>query len=205
MIGIINYGMGNLASVQNALEFLGFESEIFSDPSHIKKYDKLILPGVGAFPKAMENLKNAGFVEPIKERVDSKIPFMGICLGMQLLFESSTEFGLHEGLGLLKGKVESFNDHDFDHTVPHMGWNSVDKAKESILLSQQTEEMNSYYYVHTYYCLAENRADVAGTTEYGIVFDSVVESGNIFGAQFHPEKSQKNGLQLLKNFCNQNA
>jgi glutamine amidotransferase len=200
MIGIINYGMGNLASIQNALNYLQIPCDIVSDPGQISKYDKLILPGVGAFASAMESLDRVGFTQRLKEIADEKkVPLLGICLGMQILFESSVEHGYHKGLGFMEGDVLFLGDSVRELTVPHVGWNDLSVQFKSRLLKGLSDE-RSFYFVHSYYCHAANKSVVTGTVEYGISLAAVVESANIFGCQFHPEKSQKNGLTVLRNF-----
>ncbi|MHA4843887.1 imidazole glycerol phosphate synthase subunit HisH [Flavitalea antarctica] len=200
MIGIVNYGMGNLGSVKNALDFIEAPSRIISETAELKMVDKILLPGVGAFGMAMENLHRLGFAEAIKDLVlNTKVPILGVCLGMQLLFESSIEHGCHEGLGLIKGKVNSFKDVVSGLPIPHMGWNSVEFNPGARLFKSIGPSPNMYF-VHSYFCKADAENDVSGTTEYGIRFQSSVESGHIFGCQFHPEKSQKDGLMIYKNF-----
>lgn len=200
MIGIIKYGMGNLASIQNALNYLQIDNEIFSDPRQIHKYDKLILPGVGAFGSAMENLDTMGFTPRIKEvTVGGEVPLLGICLGMQLLFESSMEYGYHKGLGLIEGVVLFLGERISNLPLPHVGWNDLLIRPGSRLLKGLPTQ-SSFYFVHNFYCSIVDESVVAGTTEYGFPFATVVDSGNIFGCQFHPEKSQKHGLMILGNF-----
>ncbi len=203
MIGIINYGYGNLASVQNALDFLGYENEICSDPSQLGAYDKLILPGVGAYASCMKNLNDLGFSDTIRLVAGQKgIPLLGICLGMQLLLESSSEHGSHKGLGLVEGAVEFLGEEAGTNLkVPHIGWNEVEIQGTSKLLRNMGTAQPSFYFLHSYFCNLKNKGFVTGTTKYGRAFDVVFESGNIFGCQFHPEKSQQMGLTLLKNFA----
>lgn len=201
MIGIINYGMGNLASVKNALDYLEIESKIIDNPSDLEKIDKMILPGVGAFGMAMDNLNNSGFSSVIKELVMVKQkPILGICLGMQLLLESSTEHGHHTGLGIIEGQVKMFDKDLIRLPVPHMGWNTVTAEIMNKVLFKNHEIDATYYFVHSYYCSIKDTSSVAGITEYGIPFHSSIEKNNIFGCQFHPEKSQKSGLNIFKNF-----
>ncbi|RYE53867.1 MAG: imidazole glycerol phosphate synthase subunit HisH [Sphingobacteriales bacterium] len=200
MIGIINYGMGNLASVRNALDHLSITCKIVSSPAELRDMDKIILPGVGAFGMAMENLDSTGFSEEIRELVlVKKKPLLGICLGMQLLLQRSVEHGEHNGLSIVNGDVLFFGDVISNQPIPHMGWNDVEHKKNSILYAG-IEEKSSYYFVHSYYCKLSDKEDVAGSTNYGIDFDSSIEAGHIFGCQFHPEKSQKNGLNIFRNF-----
>ena len=198
--GIINYGMGNLASVKNALDHLNIEARIISEPGDLHKVDKIVLPGVGAFGMAMQNLDRSGFSDAIRELVLVKQkPIIGLCLGMQLLLDSSTEHGVHKGLGIVGGKVLFFGDAVSGLTVPHIGWNDVQYPDDTILF-RGLEPAPDYYFVHSYYCLLDDQDHVAGTTTYGIPFHSSIANGHIFGCQFHPEKSQRCGLTLLKNF-----
>ncbi|UFH58850.1 imidazole glycerol phosphate synthase subunit HisH [Sulfurovum mangrovi] len=200
MIGIVDYNMGNLASVINAFKSVGAEIEVQSDPAKLDQYTKLILPGVGAFRDAMEHLKRNGMDEAIKTYAASGKPLMGICLGMQLLFESSEEFGTTEGLGLIPGKVVAFNEAEFDHPhkVPHMGWNELFVQKETPLFSGLPKEFYLYF-VHSYHAVCEDQYAI-GKTHYGYQFVSAVQNGNIFGIQPHPEKSHENGLKIIENF-----
>lgn len=200
MIAIIDYGVGNLASVNKAFDFLGYDSKITSDPKEILAADKVVLPGVGAFADAMENLKKTDMLSVIKEVAEKKIDLLGICLGMQLLFDYSTEGGEKvEGLGLLKGRITQFP-LDMGLKVPHMGWNSLSVKQDKGLF--KGIEQNSYvYFVHSYYLTAENKTDVAAVCKYGIEFDAAVSNGQIMGTQFHPEKSGDVGLRILRNFA----
>ncbi len=200
MIAIVDYNMGNLASVKNAFAKLGKDTVVESDPTKFKDYDKLILPGVGAFGDAMEHLRERNMIESLKEFAKSGKYMLGICLGMQLLFESSEEFGNHEGLGLIKGDVKSFDNARFEENlkVPHMGWNRM-FTKEHPLFNGLDEE-HYLYFVHTYHVSCKNENDVIGETYYGYKFTSAVACGNVFGIQPHPEKSHKNGLKILENF-----
>ena len=200
MIAIVDYNMGNLASVQNAFTKLGCQTVVESDPSKFKDYDKLILPGVGAFGDAMEHLKVRDMVEPLREYAASGKYMLGICLGMQLLFESSEEFGKHEGLGLIKGHVKAFDSSKFSEPlkVPHMGWNRM-FTKEHPLFANLDEE-HYLYFVHTYHVICTDKNDIIGQTNYGYEFTSAVAHDNIMGIQPHPEKSHDNGLKILKNF-----
>lgn len=202
MIGVVNYGMGNLKSVQNALNYLGVPSAIVNQPSELQKYSKLILPGVGAFGVAMKNLETTGLREALLEcALEKRVPLLGICLGMQLLLESSTEHGRHCGLALIKGTVDYFEKRISDLPVPHMGWNAVVPRGDSPLFADIDPDAMVFYFVHNLYCAVDDGRYCIGTTEYGIHFDAVVQRENVFGCQFHPEKSQRSGLQLLKNFC----
>lgn len=200
MIGIVDYNMGNLASVQNAFTKLGEETVVVSDPKKFKEYDKLILPGVGAFGDAMQHLRERDMIEALREYAKSSKPMLGICLGMQLLFESSEEFGEHEGLGLIKGHVKKFDNSKFSEPlkVPHMGWNRM-FTKEHPLFNGLDEE-HYLYFVHTYHVECDNEEDIIGRTNYGYEFTSAVAHNNILGIQPHPEKSHTNGLKILENF-----
>ena len=199
MISIINYEMGNLRSVQKALEKLGYEAEVTDNPAAIANAEKLILPGVGAYSDAMAALRERGLVEPICEAITSGKPSLGICLGMQLLFETSYEDGEHQGLGVLPGSVVKF-DLPSDYKVPHMGWNQVAFANPSPLY-EGIDEGSHFYFVHSYYVSPTDESVVATTTDYGTSFCSSVQQDNLFATQFHPEKSQKLGLKLLENFA----
>lgn len=200
MIAIVDYNMGNLASVQNAFASLGCETVIESDPANFHRYEKLILPGVGAFGDAMEHLKERNMVEPLRAYAASGKPMLGICLGMQLLFESSEEFGSNEGLGLIKGRVVAFDLSRFDEKlkVPHMGWNRMFTKKHPLF--EGLDEEHYLYFVHSYHAVCENEADSIGKTVYGYEFTSAVAHNNVMGIQPHPEKSHKNGLKILENF-----
>ncbi len=201
MIGIVNSKMGNLGSVKNSLDYLNIESRIVNSPEEIEGCDKLILPGVGAFGLAMEELNKLGFVEPIKKFAQEGKPLLGICLGMQLLMDNSEEHGLHQGLGLIKGQVLFFGNKIKNLPIPHMGWNNLVKKSESPLTAGVGED-NSFYFVHSFYCAPEDEKEILATSDYGFEFAACVGKGKIFGCQFHPEKSQKDGLQILKNFEN---
>lgn len=197
MIAIIDYDAGNIKSVEKALQYLGEEAVITRDAGEILMADKVILPGVGAFGDAMEKLNRYGLVPVIHEVVEKGIPFLGICLGLQLMFESSEEAPGVEGLGLLKGKIVRIPEGD-GLKVPHMGWNSLSFPKEGRLFAGIPE--NSYvYFVHSYYLQAEEDI-VTATAEYGVAIHASVEKGNVFACQFHPEKSSHTGLTILKNF-----
>ena len=197
MIAIIDYDAGNIKSVEKALQYLGEEAVITRDAGEILMADKVILPGVGAFGDAMEKLNRYGLVPVIHEVVEKGIPFLGICLGLQLMFESSEEAPGVEGLGLLKGKIVRIPEGD-GLKVPHMGWNSLSFPKEGRLFAGIPE--NSYvYFVHSYYLQAEEDI-VTATAEYGVTIHASVEKGNVFACQVHPEKSSHTGLTILKNF-----
>ena len=198
MIAIIDYDAGNIKSVEKALQYLGEEAVITRDAGEILMADKVVLPGVGAFGDAMEKLNRYGLVPVIHEVVEKGIPFLGICLGLQLMFENSEEAPGVEGLGLLKGKIVRIPEGD-GLKVPHMGWNSLSFPKEGRLFAGIPE--NSYvYFVHSYYLQAEEDI-VTATAEYGVTIHASVEKGNVFACQFHPEKSSTVGLSILKNFA----
>ena len=199
-IAIVDYNMGNLASVQNAFAKLGKDTVVESDPEKFKNYDKLVLPGVGAFGDAMEHLQERNMIEAIVAFAQSGKPMLGICLGMQLLFDSSEEFGKHAGLGLIKGHVQHFDTQKFQEAlkVPHMGWNRM-FTKEHPLFDGLDDE-HYLYFVHTYHVVCDDEADIIGETYYGYKFTSAVAHNNIMGIQPHPEKSHKNGLKILENF-----
>lgn len=201
-IAIVDYNMGNLASVQNAFTKLGCETVVESDPSRFKDYDKLILPGVGAFGDAMEHLRERNMIDALKEYAQSGKYMLGICLGMQLLFDSSEEFGEHKGLGIIKGAVKAFDASKFSEPlkVPHMGWNRM-FTKEHPLFDN-LDSQHYLYFVHTYHVICENEQNIIGRTNYGYEFTSAVASENVFGIQPHPEKSHENGLKILENFIN---
>ena len=198
MIAIIDYDAGNIKSVEKALQKLGADVVITKDADTILNADKVILPGVGAFGDAMTNLKKYDLVSVIKQVVEREIPFLGICLGLQLLFERSDETPGVEGLGILKGEVLRIPEHG-DLKIPHMGWNSLHLQNNGRLFKGLSEE--SYvYFVHSYYLKAEEPEIVKATAEYGVTIHASVEKGNVFACQFHPEKSSDVGLQILKNF-----
>ena len=201
MIGIVDYNMGNLASVINAFANIGADAALESDPSKLSQYDKLILPGVGAFGDAMEHLKENGMDEAVKAFAATGKPLLGICLGMQLLFESSEEFGVTQGLGLIPGKVVAFDENKFDHPlkVPHMGWNELFQQKQTPLFSELPEDFYLYF-VHSFHAVCDD-AYTIGKTHYGYEFVSAVQNGNIYGIQPHPEKSHENGLKIIENFA----
>lgn len=199
MTVIIDYDAGNLKSVENALQHLGEECKITRNPEEILNADRVILPGVGAFGDAMEKLERFGLVEIIHKVVEKKIPFLGICLGLQLMFESSDEAPGVKGLGLLPGKITAFPKEE-GYKIPHMGWNSL-QIREGAKLYKNIPQQSYVYFVHSYYLQAEELSDVAATAEYITQVHASVERDNIFACQFHPEKSGEIGLQILKNFC----
>jgi glutamine amidotransferase len=197
MIAIVNYGLGNLHSVQKAVSHVGGSASVTDDSQVILEADKIILPGVGAFADGMEGLQSRRLVPVMREVVASGKPLLGICLGMQLLFDESEEQGQHQGLGFLAGKVVLFQGPGIK--VPQIGWNQVRVRKSSNLMNG-IQDGDYFYFNHGYYCIPEDAGDVLTTTDYGVCFVSSVERQMIFGVQFHPEKSQKIGLQILKNF-----
>ncbi len=199
MIAVIDYDAGNLRSVEKALAALGEQPEVTRDPQVIRTADKVILPGVGAFGDAMENLRRFGLVEPIRQVVEKGTPFLGICLGMQLLFESSEESPGVEGLSLLPGKILRIPPQE-GLKIPHMGWNSL-QVRPGARLFRGLPEEPYVYFVHSYYLKAGEEAIVAATTQYGVEIHASVERGNLFGCQFHPEKSSAVGRTILKNFA----
>ena len=199
MIAIIDYGMGNLRSVQKGLERVGFDAVVTRDVGQIQSARGVVLPGVGAFSACMENLGKFGLIEPIQEIVRQKKPFLGICLGFQLLFSESEEFGRQKGLDLFPGKVLGFHA-SADLKVPHMGWNRIAKKQDSPFLDGITTG-DYVYFVHSYYVKPDHDDVIATTTDYGIEFCSSVWKDNIVATQFHPEKSQDVGLRILKNFA----
>jgi len=196
MIAIIDYGAGNLMSVSKALEKLGFDSIITASKEEINKCDAMVLPGVGAFSDAIDNIRKDGLDICIKENVEKGKYLIGICLGMQLLFDKSYEDGEFEGLGLIKGEIVKFDD---TNKVPHMGWNKLIRNREDDIAKDITDD-EYVYFVHSYYAKPENQDDVVLYTEYGVDVPGVVRKGNVIGMQFHPEKSGTTGLKLLKNF-----
>ncbi len=197
LIAVIDYDSGNVRSVSKAVEFIGSKAKITKDRNEILQSDGVILPGQGSFGDCMDKLKLYNLVDVIYSFIDKKKPFLGICVGLQLLFEKSFEFGEHQGLNIINGVIERFpNKKGFP--VPHMGWNSVNIKTDNGIF--KGIENNSYFYfVHSYYAKAEEN-EIA-TTEYIIDFTSAVNKDNVWGVQFHPEKSQKDGLKVLKNFC----
>lgn len=197
VVGVIDYSAGNLLSIFNALDACGIKWKRISSEADFSGYSHLILPGVGAFKYGMDQLNLRNFSERIREDVRKGTPFLGVCLGMQLLFEVGHEFGKHKGLGIIKGEVKSLNEICGDLSIPHVGWNDVAASKESSFILDSTL---SAYFVHSYYCECLNSKDVVGITEYGRSFCSAVEKENIYGVQFHPEKSHKKGLELLSRF-----
>jgi len=204
MIAIIDYDMGNLRSVQKAFEAVGCRAVVTRDPKTIAEASHMVLPGVGAFGDCMRNLETYGLVEPVRRAIASGKPFLGICLGLQLLFSESDEFGTHRGLGVIPGKVVRFPSSSSSGPsrhmkVPHMGWNAIAIKKRSPVLAGVPDGAYMYF-VHSYYVVPDDPAVVCTTTDYGGPFVSSIARDNIFACQFHPEKSQAGGLQLIKNF-----
>ncbi len=195
MIAIIDYGMGNLRSVQKGFEKAGYSAQIVTTTDDVLAADGVVLPGVGAFGDAMNNLRSAGLVEAIHQVVNQGKPFLGICLGLQLMFEESEEWGLHEGLALFPGRVNRF---DHGLKIPHMGWNQIEIQKEVPIL-KGIPDKSAFYFVHSYYVDADQDVTVT-MTEYGNRFTSIAGKDNVFGIQFHPEKSSTLGLRILENF-----
>ncbi len=200
MIGIINYNMGNLASVLNAFDKVGAKAEVVEDANKFKEYDKLVLPGVGAFGDAMEHLVQRGMDEAIKEYAKSGRYMMGICLGMQLLLNSSEEFGKHEGLGLIEGEVVAFDTSKFETPlkVPHMGWNRMFTKQHPLF--EGLDEEHYLYFVHSFHAQVGDERNEIGKSFYGYAFSSAIAEENVLGIQPHPEKSHKNGLKIIENF-----
>lgn len=198
MIAIVDYDAGNLKSVEKALIYIGEKPLVTDDSEVILSADKIILPGVGAFGEAMDKLKARGLVDTLRKAVEKGIPLLGICLGMQLLFDGSDESEGVEGLSILPGKITRIPANGVDK-IPHMGWNSLEFPKQSKLFAGINEGA-FVYFVHSYYLQADNEEDVAATTEYITHIHAAVESGNVYGCQFHPEKSGEVGLSILKNF-----
>lgn len=199
-VAIIDYGVGNLRSVEKAFAATDCEAIVSGDEEHLRAAEKLVLPGVGAFGACMRALRERGFDELVRERVQEGTPLLGVCVGMQLLFDESEEFGATPGLGLLRGRVRRFSD---DLVVPHIGWNRIEQIRENTLFDGVTNR-SFFYFVHSYYCEPSDQSVVAGETEYGLNYASVVAKDNICGVQFHPEKSQDAGLRLLNNFARLN-
>ena len=202
MVAIIDYDAGNIKSVEKAFQYLGAETVVTRDPKEIYRADRVVLPGVGAFADAMKRIDQYGIRESIREVVDKEIPFLGICLGLQLLFDSSEELGGADGLGILRGKIQLIPGTDNEgnaYKVPQIGWNSLKFPREGKLFKNLPEDPYVYF-VHSYYLNAADKGIVTATTDYSVTIDASVESGNVFACQFHPEKSADVGMQILKNF-----
>ena len=212
MIGIIDYGAGNLRSVQNAFDYLGAKTQIVREAENLTKFDRILLPGVGAFGEAMSKIRALNLDVALREFIASGKPFLGICLGMQLLFEKSYEFGETAGLGVINGEVVKFDTSKFTDTnlspqnstftpkikIPHVGWNGLEFAKQTKINANLNDEIYLYF-VHSYHVLCDDSV-VLGRTNYGYKFVSAVAKDNVFGFQGHPEKSHENGLKIIKNF-----
>lgn len=200
MTAIIDYGVGNLFSLKSSVAAIGEKAEVTADPERLRAADRIILPGVGAFADAAEKLRASGMAEIVRELAAAGKPLMGICLGMQLLFERSFEYGEHEGLGLLKGEIRPIADYaPASYKIPQMGWNRLILRKPSALFTD-IRDGDYVYFVHSY-CAVGCGDSLTAATEYGAEITACVESGNVFGCQFHPEKSGETGLKILKAFC----
>lgn len=199
MIAIIDYGVGNLFSLKSSFAFIGAEAVVTGDPEVISKADRIILPGVGAFEDAAKKLRKSGLDKVIYDEVEKGKPLLGICLGMQMLFEESHEYGVHKGLGLIPGKILPLEGVVGDLKIPHIGWNALRFKKESKLY-KYVNEGDHVYFVHSYFG-ADCEESVSATAEYGIEVTASVQRGNVYGTQFHPEKSGEVGLNILRAFC----
>ena len=200
MIVVVDYGMGNLRSVQKGFERIGSNALVSRDIKDIESADKLVLPGVGAFPECMKNLTHLGLVRPILDFLGSGKPFLGICLGLQLLFDESEEFGLNEGLKVIPGKVKAFN-RGMGLKIPHMGWNTVDFKKLNNPLFKGVKDKSYFYFVHSFYPAPKDPGLIATVTEYGRPFCSSVAQRSLFACQFHPERSGPEGLKIYRNLA----
>jgi imidazole glycerol-phosphate synthase subunit HisH len=196
-VAIIDYGVGNLRSVEKAFAATGCQAIVSGDEEVLRSAERLVLPGVGAFGACMKALTERGFERLVRERVAEGTPLLGVCVGMQLLFEESDEFGATDGLGLLRGQVKRFAG---DLVVPHVGWNQIHQERQNSLFAEIPDQ-SYFYFVHSYYCEPLDENVVAGKTQYGVNYASVVADKNVCGVQFHPEKSQETGLRLLQNFA----
>lgn len=206
MIAIIDYGMGNLRSVQKGFEKVGHDAIVTSNYKDILSADGVVLPGVGAFKDCMRNLREGGLIDTIHKVIDDAKPFLGICLGLQLLFTESEEFGIHKGLNIIKGRVMKFSFNTpnselrtLNLKIPHMGWNNIG-IKRRHPVFENIPDNSYFYFVHSYYVIPEDDSVIASTTDYGVEFVSSISKDNLFACQFHPEKSQELGLRMLKNF-----
>ena len=199
MIVIIDYKMGNVGSILNMIKKIGFNAKVSLSVEEIRKAEKLILPGVGAFDAGMQNLAESGLMSVVNEKVfQEKTPVLGICLGMQL-FARRSEEGVLDGLNWVDGEVKKFQFQDRNLRIPHMGWNTISVRKDDVIFNEMPAE-SRFYFVHSYRFACDNKDNVLATTNYGYDFDSIIRKDNIWGVQFHPEKSHKFGMQLLKNF-----
>jgi imidazole glycerol-phosphate synthase subunit HisH len=206
LIAVINYGLGNIRSVAKALELVGADVKVTNSAKDIANAKAVVFPGVGAFSSGMENLKKLDILSALIESINKGVPFLGLCLGLQLLFSESHEHGLHKGFDIIKGKVKKFNT---DVKIPHMGWNQVRQVtvpqghkSQSVDLFKGIPDNSYFYFVHSYYVEPEDKNVIAATTDYGAEFSSVVCKDNVIGLQFHPEKSSDLGLKILRNFVN---
>jgi glutamine amidotransferase len=198
-IAVLDYGMGNRRSVEKALEHVGARASISADPARLRAAAGLVVPGVGAFPRAMENLRERGLDELVRERVALGVPVLGVCLGMQLAFDSSSELGGAAGLGIVAGEVQALDAHGLK--LPHIGWNEVQFTARDSPLVKSLPGRCAFYHVHSFVAVPANSEDVLATAEYGSRFVTAVQRGSFFGVQFHPEKSSAAGLRLLANFA----
>jgi len=206
MIAIIDYDIGNLRSVQKALEHVGADAQLITTPRQLARADKVVLPGVAAFGDAVDELRSMGLAKPLRKAVAGGMPFLGFCLGLQMLFETSSENGLHEGLGILPGKVVRFDFGSAEFaglrlSIPHMGWNQL-RIRRNCAMLDGIDDGAYVYFAHSFHVVPDDEAVIATTTDYGAEFVSSVWKDNIFATQFHPEKSQTVGLRLLENFVN---
>jgi glutamine amidotransferase len=199
MIAIVDYGMGNLRSVQKGFEKVGQKAIVTGEPSEVAAADKVVLPGVGAFEDCIKELRRKNLVDPVLEAIHGNRPFLGICLGLQLLFETSYENGEHKGLGVFPGEVVRFQ-LPKGYSIPHMGWNQLNIRRQAPILAGIAEGTHVYF-VHSYYVVPEDQNIIATETDYGGPFCSMIWHNNVFATQFHPEKSQADGLRILKNFA----
>ncbi len=199
MITIIDYGMGNLKSVYNAFRLYQDDIEVSADPKRISAADGVVLPGVGAFFRGMDNIRKLGVIDTIRDVADRNVPLLGICLGLQLFFEHSEEHGGSEGLGLVQGNVLQFQITDLK--VPQMGWNTVQFPRSDNPLFTDIDSESYFYFAHSFYVNPVDPDITAGITEYGISYTSSIRKENLYGTQFHPEKSSRDGLQIISNFC----
>lgn len=202
MIAIIDYNVGNLYNLKNALDFQALPNRIVREPGELNEATHIVLPGVGAFKPAMDRLEQSGMIPLIRQKVAQGVPFLGVCVGLQLLFDEAEEDGLHKGLGLLKGRVVRFKNGTSEPKlkVPQIGWNQVTWQKPDPL-TEGIADKSYFYFVHSYHAVLDDEEQALGLTDYGGLFPAVVRRGNVWGAQFHPEKSQDAGLRMLKNFA----
>jgi imidazole glycerol-phosphate synthase subunit HisH len=198
MIAIVNYGVGNLRSVEKALEAVGAKAMVTNDAGAIREAEKIVLPGVGAFGECARSLRASGLEECVLEAAEKNKPLLGLCVGLQLMFDEGHEFGIHKGLGLLRGRVVRFPENGL--RVPQIGWNQIEGLQSHPLL-EGLSEGTYFYFVHSYHIAADDEADVLAKTEYGIRYPTICAKGSLCGVQFHPEKSQDAGLRLLANFA----